>query len=169
MNRASEPSSGTEVLFNKSKMFSNCSHNLETTLVKHFEQNCIEVIVYDPFINREANRLYVSARKVYYAAEFEFRESQRNTNIDTRKILNNLACDYILKRLHFVQRKYNECVIFLSSEASAVIKPGVKSELAMFPTFQFLEKPEGLVAHTVKRSIRSSSISAELRLNINIR
>lgn len=168
MSRVVEPPSGTEVLYNKLKMFPHCGHNLETTLVKHFEQNCIEVIVYDPFTNKEANRLYVSGRKVTYAAEFEYRESQKNFNIDTRKILNNLACDYILKRLHIVQRKHNECVIFLSSEA---IGPGrgFKADLGMFPSFQFLDKPEGLVAYTAKRSMRSSAIATELKLNINIR
>lgn len=168
MSRTVEPTTGTEMLFNKLKMFPHCNYNLETTLVKHFEQNCIEVIVYDPFTNKEANRLYVSARKVNYAAEFEYRETQRNVNLDTRKIINNLACDYILKRLHVVQRRCNEMVIFLSSDAYHTGQT-VKSDLSMFPSFQFLEKPEGLVAYTAKRSMRSSSISAELRMNINIR
>lgn len=165
MNPEYDPSAKIEVIYDD-KISLATSYDVEILVVKHLEQNCLEVFAYDPHIDKESNRLYVNSKKVRSklnrkdveerASFLRMEEVSQEVYLEhLNQVTSDLAVEFILNRIHLDSEALSSsrCVLFLSSSERDSNDP-VMARLASndIPVFQYVVKPEGVTPFVLGRS-----------------
>ena len=174
MNPEYDPSAKSEVIYDDNVALAS-SYNVEILIVKHVDQNCLEIFAFDPRLRKESNRLYVNSRKVRSklnrkdveerASSLQPDEVSQEEYLEhLNQVTTELTVEFLLNRIHGDPEALasSRCVIFLSSAEKGTADPLI-AHLASndTPVFQYIVKPEGVSPFVLNRGGEEVEVNQE--------
>lgn len=143
----------TECIFEGTKLFWRTRNNLDICIIEHSDFNILEVVLYEPSIDVEAQRIYINLKVLKTKLNNEDIEEKlsfaKRNNIPLTEqfisgIMNKSISDYILNRMKIDYYNVVERKLEVSIRLTEV-------DLALGSTEPFFcSKPENFVPHVVK-------------------
>lgn len=143
----------TERIFDGVKFFWRTRTTIDILIVKHLAQNVIEIITYEPIIDKEADRIYIDAEVLSARIDTSVVDEQVSFALRNQIALNEefvhgltktLEADYILERFFITNYDIEKSILNVAVQFTNcdMTNPEVK--------LLFCAKPDELIPHEVE-------------------
>lgn len=140
----------SKVVFEGSKFFWKSRNTIDVWIIEHAFYDVFEIILYDPALNIETDRIYLSIgvflkrlnhQEVDNQVSFAMRNSVALTEAYQTGLNQRFIADYVFSRLHLERYSSQECMFSMRWNYMASDDVWEQDEPLVVP------RPEGLVPH----------------------